>query len=213
MYAGRVNFTSLLFMYVYRIYLSLLFVLYKKGENIFMSLCLLILLFDKKEEKIVFVYLCPVVDFILTKWGSRLFLSLCLPLCWWIDKKGERNLEIYICMFSLCMFTFVYFYHWYIDFTIDIRAIDIMYVYLCMFMHIYIEHSLHIFIVYCYAWVKGKLLWSLTLIHAYITPWVLSSSKRERLLAQRPFTLVLMMTKLMELYMHGLKLSFIEPPI
>ena len=32
-------------------------------------------------------------------------------------------------------------------------------------------------IVYCYAWVKGELLWSLILIHSYITPWVLSSSK------------------------------------
>ena len=62
-----------------------------------------------------------------------------------------------------------------------------------MFMHIYVKHSLHIYYVYCYAWVKGELLWSLTLIHAYITLWVLSSSKRGRLLAQRPFTLVLMM--------------------
>ena len=52
--------------------------------------------------------------------------------------------------------------------------------------------SLNTFI-YCDAWVKGEFLWSFTLSHAYITPWVLSSSKRERLLAQRPSTLVLMM--------------------
>ena len=42
---------------------------------------------------------------------------------------------------------------------------------------------------------KGELLWSFSLIHAYITPWVLSSSKRERLLAQKSITLVLMMIK------------------
>ena len=62
----------------------------------------------------------------------------------------------------------------------------------CICIHVY-EPSLHIFIVYCYAWVKGELLWSIILFHAYITPWVLSSSKRGRLLAQRPSTLVLMM--------------------
>ena len=64
------------------------------------------------------------------------------------------------------------------------------------FMHAYAFSCLIFiayFIVYCYAWVKGELLWNLTLIHAYITPWVLSSSKRGRLLAQRPSTLVLMM--------------------
>ena len=38
-----------------------------------------------------------------------------------------------------------------------------------------------------------EFLQSMSLIHAYITPWVLSSSKRGRLLAQRPITLVLMM--------------------
>ena len=47
--------------------------------------------------------------------------------------------------------------------------------------------------VYCYAWVKGELPWSFTLIYAYITSWVLSSSKRGRLLARWPITLVLMM--------------------
>ena len=72
-------------------------------------------------------------------------------------------------------------------------------VYLCLFPHLCIYMLLvlctlmNILIVYCYAWVKGELLWSLTLIHAYITSWVLSSSKRQRLLAQRPISLVLMM--------------------
>ena len=51
MYAGGVNFTSLFFMNVYRIYISLLFDLFS-------------------------------------------------PLCWWFDKKGERNFGVYICMYA-----------------------------------------------------------------------------------------------------------------
>ena len=65
--------------------------------------------------------------------------------------------------------------------------------YLCIYVLFSLCTLLNIDIVYGYAWVKGELLWSLTLIHAYITPWVWSSSKKGRLLAQRPFTLVLMM--------------------
>ena len=61
---------------------------------------------------------------------------------------------------------------------------------LCIYVCLVYELSLNILYVYCYAWVKGELLWSLSLIHAY---WVLLSSKRGRLLAQRPITLVLMM--------------------
>ena len=114
-----------------------------------------------------------------------------------IDKKRERNSENvfeFICMFRhseidfefLCMFIF----------TIDIEHIcfclckkrEVFFTYACL-CWAFITYLY----VYCYAWVKGELLWSLTLIHAYITPWVLSSSKRGRLLAQRPFTLVLMM--------------------
>ena len=69
------------------------------------------------------------------------------------------------------------------------------FIYACLwflFMHICVvyELSLNIFIVYCYAWVKGELLWSL---NAYITSWVLSSLKRERLLDQKPINLILMM--------------------
>ena len=86
-------------------------------------------------------------------------------LCWWINKKGEEFWEfIYACL----------------------------YLYLCIYVCLVYELLLNIFIVYCYAWVKGELLWSLSLIHAYITPWVLSSSKRGRLLAQRPIAIVLM---------------------
>ena len=80
-----------------------------------------------------------------------------------IDKKGEKNFEILY--MHVCIFVYAY-----------------MFVFcLCTLMNILIT--------YFYAWVKGELLWSLTLIHAYITPWVLSSSKWGRLLAQRPFTL------------------------
>ena len=71
---------------------------------------------------------------------------------------------------------------------------------LCLFMHVYLLIFAYmfmcfiaIFIVYCDAWVKGELPWSFTLIHTYITSWVLSLSKWGRLLAQWPITLVLMM--------------------
>ena len=64
-----------------------------------------------------------------------------------------------------CFWTF----HWYLE--------------PLLFMHIYafMFKSLHCILLclFSYAWVKGELLWSLTLIHAYITPWVLSSSKLE----------------------------------
>ena len=60
------------------------------------------------------------------------------------------------------------------------------------YLHTYSCVSLSYLLFIYHAWVKGELLWSFTLIHAYITPWVLSSSKRGRLLAQRPITLVLM---------------------
>ena len=56
MYAGGVNFTSLLFIYVYRIYISLL-------------------------------------------------LVFPLPLCWWIDKKGEKNLvSLYMHVYFISSF-------------------------------------------------------------------------------------------------------------
>jgi len=64
-----------------------------------------------------------------------------------------------------------------------------IYAYVC----VYFMHFIEYLFVYFYAWVKGELLRSLSLIHAYITLWVLSSSKRGRLLAQRPITVVLMM--------------------
>ena len=104
-----------------------------------------------------------------------LLFDFFLPLCWWIDKKGEKNFE------SLYMHVFLVYTHM---FCLCKKGRSIWRVYLCLVPHLCIYMlfglyiSLHIFIVYCYAWVKGELPWSLTLIHAYIISWVLSSSKR-----------------------------------
>ena len=131
MYAGGVNFTSLLFMNIYRIYLYYLFFLRPFVDEL-----------TKRGRSILRVCIC-------------MFISLC--------KKGEKT-----------------WYAW-------------LFPCLCIYVCICFMHFIEYLYVYCYAWVKGELLWSLTLIHTYITPWVLSSSKRGRLLAQRPSTLVLMM--------------------
>ena len=116
MYAGGANFMSLLFMYVYRI-------------------CICIV------------------------WLSSPFIDE-------LTKRGEEFRE-FICMLSICC--------------------------LCIYVLFCLCILLNILIVYSYAWVKGELLWSLTLIHVYISPWVLSSSKRGILLARWPITLVLIM--------------------
>ena len=112
------------------------------------------------------------------------FMSLMfVPLCWWIDKKRERNLEFlykhvcFICYLLPLVSSLVSSASFVVSF-VGIKSMFISLISNIMFMHIYIEYLLHIFIVYCYAWVKGELLWSITLIHAYITPWVLSSLKR-----------------------------------
>ena len=119
-----------------------------------------------------------------------------------IDKKGKKYLvymHVFLALFikgekdlCLCIYVFVL--------QIGEKWFDVFHACLCMFislfMHICLFSFMHFIIhlfVYCYAWVKGELLWSLVLIHACITSWVLSSSKRGRLLAQRPITLVLMM--------------------
>ena len=140
-------------------------------------------LFDltKKGENFYWVYLCPFVDD-LTKRGREIWSFIYACLCMislFYTKRGRSILRIYICMFI--------FFNWYqsiyVLFSIGIKA----YMLICV---IYFMHTLNIFIVYFYTLGKGELLWSLILIHAYITPWVFSSSKRGRLLAQRPITLV-----------------------
>ena len=143
----------------------------------------------------MYIAYTPLLFWFMQKERKILFISFVfVPLCWWIDKKGERNLEfLYACLFYLLPFTIGIkigiknIFCWYIKSMFISLGSDIM------FMHIYDEHSLHIFTVYCYVWIKGELLWSLSLIHAYITPWNFIIIKRGRLLAQRPITLVLMM--------------------
>ena len=173
MYAVGANFTSLLFVNVYRIYILLVW-------------------FDEKGENYFWVYLCSFVDD-LTIRGREIwsFIYACLCIIFLFHTKREkRNLRVlYMHVYVIYMHIY-FFFNWYqsiyVLFSIGIKA----YMLICV---ICFMHTLNIFIVHCYAWVKGELLWSLTLIHAYITPWVFSSSKRGRLLAQRPITLVLMM--------------------
>ena len=56
-----------------------------------------------------------------------------------------------------------------------------------------------------YAWVKGELLWSLSLFYVYITLWVLSSSKIGQMAFGLTIFLFLMMTKQMELLYINMK--------
>ena len=122
-------------------------------------------LFDdltKKGRGIWFIYAWFIYACLLTKKGENIwwFIYACLLFHFLVllTKRGKR-------IFDLCMFIFSFF------------------------MHIYLfslKHFIKYMFVYCYAWVKGELLWSLTLIHAYITPWVLSSSKGGRLFARGP---------------------------
>ena len=129
MYAGGANFTSLLFRNVYRIYIFIVWFVFRPFIDELI----------KRERSIWRVYICMFIS----------FPCFC-------KKRNEFGEFMHICVV------------WFMPF---------------------IEY----FYLYCYAWVKGDLLWSLFLIHAYITPWVLSSSKKGRLLAQRPITLVLIM--------------------
>ena len=141
----------------------------------------------------------PLLTSVSDKKGEHCFVFILTPLLM-IDKKGEKDFEfIYACLcfciyWVLCISCFRkqkgregfwkkdFWIYAFVSYLID------AYIYLFSFM-CFIEYLTF----YCYAWVKGELLWSFTLIHAYITSWVLSSSKRGRLLAQRPITLVLMM--------------------
>ena len=128
------------------------------------------------------------------KGGEHYFVFTLTPLLM-IDKKREKYFSIYAC--------FPYFNHkggegfmfMHICFVLQIQG-DKMSFYMLVW-HVVFAYMftcfIAIFIVYWDAWVKGELLWSFTLIHAFITSWVLSSSKRGRLLAQRSITLVLMM--------------------
>ena len=139
-----------------------------------------------------------------------LLFDLFSPLCWWLTKRGRKILSLYILSLYMHIWVFAYieFMHftkwgeWFWKFkqkggeSFWEKNFWFMHISLTLFMHKYLfsfMHFIEYLIVYWHAWVKWELLWSLSLIHAYITLWVLSSSKRERLFAQRPITLVLMM--------------------
>ena len=137
------------------------------------------------------------ISLFLTKRGRKFFMwfDFTLNPLLMIDKKGEKYLWV-ICMFSLLKgekyLSSLLIMH--IFCILQLGAKDLI----CVMIASPTLHTCHVLLLpyllfIWYAWVKGELLWSFTLIHAYITPWVLSSSKRGRLLAQRPFTLVLMM--------------------
>ena len=111
-----------------------------------------------------------------------LYCSICFyPFVDDWQKRGER-FWVYICIFeflhilSLCILCFIKLGEcfwkfkqkggegfWEKDFgCLHVSLTLLMHIYLFYFMY-FIEYLL----VYCYAWVKGELLWSLTLIHAY----------------------------------------------
>ena len=102
MYAGGVNFTSLLFMNVYRIYILLVW-------------------FDKKGENCFWVYLWPFVDD-LTKRGREIwsFIYACLFFIYmhvyfislFYTKRGEAFWEfIYACLFFQLVSVHICFVH------------------------------------------------------------------------------------------------------
>ena len=161
MYAGGVNFTSLIFINVYRIYILLVW-------------------FDEKGENYFWVYLCPFVDDLTKRGRGILEFYICMIISFHcFIQKGEEEFwaYIYACYFSIGIRAHI--------FCLCKKGRSI-YVYFLIFAYM-------CYLVYAYHWIsllfiamyelKGELLLSLTLIHAYITPWALSSSKRGRLLA------------------------------
>ena len=100
--------------------------------------------------------------------------------CWWFDKKGEKYFGVYICKFiSFPCFIqkegegFWEFMHiMFLFMQNGEKNFWSLCMFISLFMHICLFDFMHFIVhlfVYCYAWVKGELLWSLTLIHAYIT--------------------------------------------
>ena len=143
-------------MNVYRIYI-LLDWFDKKGEIFFKFIYVpLLMIWQKGGEKVGVLYMHVYAWF-------PMFMNFL---------KRLRILYIHVYVIYIHVY---FFFNWYqsicILFSIDIKA----YMLICAN---YFMHTLNIFIVYCYAWIKGELLWSLSFNHAYITPWVLSSSKR-----------------------------------
>ena len=116
-------------------------------------------------------------------WMYIAYISLLLiyfsPLCWWLTKRGRMILSLYMHILSLCILCFtkwenvfeclnkkgekVFFWKRFLDLCMFLSPCWCIYLFSFMYF-------IECLFVYCYAWVKGELLWSLTLIHAYITP-------------------------------------------
>ena len=136
MYAGGVNFTSLLFMNVNRIYILLVW-FDQKGRNFFEFIyALVLMIWQKGGEKFGVLYmhvyawvLMFMHDFlVLYKKGENDFGCWYTCLCIYVlfMQKGKKNLV------NLCMF-------------------------ISLFMHIYLfilMHFIEYIIVYCYTWVN-----------------------------------------------------------
>ena len=102
--------------------------------NVYSIYTLLFWFMPKRKKNIIYVF------------------SVCIPLLMNWQKGGEKfRIFIYACLFNLLSFTIGIknIFCWYI------KSMFISLVSNIMFMHIYVEHSRYIFIVYCYAWVKG----------------------------------------------------------
>ena len=123
MYARGVNFMSLLFMNVYRIYILLVW-------------------FDQKEKNWFWVCLCPFVDD-WQKWGEKfesfIYAYLCMIFLFYTKRKKSILRVLYMHIYVIYMH--VYFFNWYqsiyVLFSIGIRA----YMLICVicFMHHWIS--------------------------------------------------------------------------
>ena len=134
-----------------------------------------------------------------------------------IERKGENDFEFihayleieFMHILSLCMY-WVHACSIFYVYTKKRRRILKVYTkrwrkilqvwwVLCMFISLYMDtclFNLRAFIVYlfvyCYAWVKGELLWSLTLIYVY-NSMSFVIIKKGNIVDPRPITLILMM--------------------
>ena len=131
MYAWRINFTSLLFMNVYRIYILLVW-------------------FDKKGEKFFWVYLCPFVDDLTKRWREIWSLYMHVYFIYmhvyfiflFYTKRGRRILRIYICMFIFQLISE------HICFVYAKRGeIFFIYAYMCYLVYAFIEY--HYYLLLC----------------------------------------------------------------
>ena len=125
------------------------------------------------------------------KKGEKFLFSLFMPLCWWFSKKGERNLEIYICMLN---FETLYMH---VSFSIGIRAYKFC---LCKKGRSILHLCIYVLFGLCIHWIsllfiamhelRGSFYWAL-LNSCMYNSMSFVIIKKGRLLAQKPITLVL----------------------